>query len=57
MQSIKVELVLYKETKGSIHYKAEHVEGKPLSDAYIRKVHFGDDEPPRTIVVTVEEAK
>lgn len=53
MKPIKVTLVFYKETPGAIHYKASNPEGKPVSDLYIRKVHFDGDKPPQRVTVLV----
>lgn len=57
MKPIEVTLVVYKETPGAIHYKAPNPEGKPVSDVYIRKVHFNGAKPPQRITVLVTEMK
>lgn len=54
MDNILVTLEVYKETPGAIHYKAPQTEGKPVTDIYIRKVHFDGKKPPQRITVLVE---
>lgn len=54
MKPIGVVLTLHKETKGSIHYKAEQPEGLPVWDVYVRKIHFEDRTPPQRILLKLE---
>lgn len=53
MKPIEITLVFYKETPGAIHYKTPNPEGKPVSDVYIRKVHFDGAKPPQRITILV----